>query len=174
MEDFSRNPEKWSIKKKRGGEKYQILARDTERRKGWRSVWIYISKNRLTISLIVDATKLNEYINKIRRRRYLKKVPCIMCLFLLIFFNLVGVKKEYFDVALTSIFLKLNENFMRNLLEIENLGLIREVNSCSYFWSTRKRKWKKMLLGWILFKFYRILLNYNKQNYVVVVIVRCV
>lgn len=69
---------------------YQILARDTERRKGWRSVWIYISKNRLTISLIVDATKLNEYINKIRRRRYLKKVPCIMGVFLLIFFNLVG------------------------------------------------------------------------------------
>lgn len=35
-----------------------------------------------------------------------------------------------------------------------------------------KKKWKKILLGWILFKFYRILLNYNKENDVVVIIVR--
>lgn len=36
------------------------------------------------------------------------------------------------------------------------------------------KKWKKILLGWILFKYYRILLNYNKENYVVVIILRCI
>lgn len=82
---------------------------------------IYIEKQINYIFHLADATKVNEYIKKIPLEEHTLHDKSIFNLdSFLILLSLSTAKKDYFNVALTLIFLKMSEIFHL----IENLRLI--------------------------------------------------
>lgn len=121
MKDFSssqrgeasrRNEEKKNIAIK-------FLARDTERQRMAQCLTnlnIHMEKQINYNFHLADATKMEEYIKKIPLEKNILHDKSISNLdfFLILLSRLI--KKEYFNVTLTFIFLKMNENFTRNFL----------------------------------------------------------
>lgn len=114
MKDFSSI--RSEVKQREETRRRKILLSNSQlaRGKGWCliNLNIYIEKQINYIFHLADATKVNQYIKKIPLEEHTLHDKSIFNLdFFLILLSLSIAKKEYFNVTLTFIFLKMSEDF---------------------------------------------------------------